>query len=691
MPVDVWPGKSFPLGATVVKGGTNFCVYAKSAIALDLLLFDEPEAPQPNRIIPLDRQRHKTFHYWHVFVPGVGHGQVYAYRAYGADAPERGMRFDDSKVLLDPYARAVVGDELYSRKAASRPGDNTARSLRGVVVDTSLYDWEGDTAPCIPYSRTVIYEMHVGGFTAHPNSGLEEDLRGTYAGAIAKIPYLKSLGITAVELLPVHHFDEQDAPPGVSNYWGYSTVAFFAPHRGYSFRRDPIGPVDEFRDMVKAFHRAGIEVILDVVFNHTAEGDKNGPTLSFRGLDNETYYILDPEDSAEYANYTGCGNTVKANHPVMGRTILDSLRYWVTEMHVDGFRFDLASVLSRDIFGQPPEAPVPVLWDIESAPTLAGTKLIVEAWDAAGLYQVGRFVNYGDWYAEWNGPFRDDVRRFVKGDRGTVGSLASRILGSPDIYTASDRDSNRSIHFITCHDGFTLNDLVSYDRKHNDANGEDNRDGTDANHSWNCGVEGPSTNPEIEQLRLQQMKNLMLLLLMSQGTPMLSMGDEVRRTQYGNNNAYCQNNELSWFDWDLVSKHRDFLAFTQKAIALTQSLELFQQERPLSIGTKSEHPYLQWHGIDLDAPDWHDSSHTLAFELGHPERGEYLYVALNAYWKPLKFQIPPLTGDRRWHRIIDTALSSPNDFMDYRRAPVVDDNAYEVEARSAIVLVIKPT
>ncbi|MEO0852621.1 MAG: alpha-amylase family glycosyl hydrolase, partial [Cyanobacteria bacterium J06648_11] len=371
MPVDVWPGQSFPLGATVVRGGTNFSIYAKSAIALDLLLFDEPESPQPSRIIPLDRQRHKTFHYWHAFVPGIRHGQVYAYRAYGSHAPELGMRFDDSKVVLDPYARAVVGDELYSRKSASIPGDNTARSLRGVVVDTSQYDWEGDTAPRIPYSRTVIYEMHVGGFTAHPNSELAEDLRGTYAGAIAKIPYLKSLGITAVELLPVHHFDEQDAPPGVSNYWGYSTVAFFAPHRGYSSRRDPIGPVDEFRDMVKAFHRAGIEVILDVVFNHTAEGDKNGPTLSFRGLDNETYYILDPEDPAEYANYTGCGNTVKANHPVMGRTILDSLRYWVTEMHVDGFRFDLASVLSRDIFGQPPEAPVPVLWDIESAPTLA--------------------------------------------------------------------------------------------------------------------------------------------------------------------------------------------------------------------------------------------------------------------------------------------------------------------------------
>ncbi|MEO0853707.1 MAG: glycogen debranching enzyme, partial [Cyanobacteria bacterium J06648_11] len=391
-----------------------------------------------------------------------------------------------------------------------------------------------------------------------------------------------------------------------------------------------------------------------------------------------------------YANYTGCGNTVKANHPVMGRTILDSLRYWVTEMHVDGFRFDLASVLSRDIFGQPPEAPVPVLWDIESAPTLAGTKLIVEAWDAAGLYQVGQFVNYGDWYAEWNGPFRDDVRRFVKGDRGTVGSLASRILGSPDIYTASDRDSNRSIHFITCHDGFTLNDLVSYDYKHNEANGEENRDGTDANYSWNCGVEGPSTNPDIEQLRLRQMKNLMLILLMSQGTPMLSMGDEVRRTQSGNNNAYCQNNELSWFDWDSASAHRDFLAFTQKAIALTQSLELFQQERPLSIGASDEHPYLQWHGIELDAPDWDDSSHTLAFELGHPERGEYLYVALNAYWKPLKFQIPVPSESQRWHRIIDTALVSPDDFMDYRRAPAVNDNAYEVEARSAVVLVAKP-
>ncbi|MEM9154509.1 MAG: glycogen debranching protein GlgX [Cyanobacteria bacterium P01_F01_bin.33] len=686
---DIWPGQSYPLGATVMRGGTNFSIYAKGAMALDLLLFDDPEAPQPCRIIPLDRQRHNTFHYWHAFVPNVGHGQVYAYRTYGSHAPERGLRFDDSKVLLDPYARAVVGDELYSRKAASNPGDNTARSLRGVVIDPNRYDWQGDTAPRIPYSRTVIYEMHVGGFTAHPSSDLPEDLRGTYAGTIAKIPYLKSLGVTAVELLPIHHFDTQDAPPGVSNYWGYSSIAFFAPHRGYSSRRDPVGPVDEFRDMVKAFHRAGIEVILDVVFNHTAEGDRNGPTLSFRGLDNETYYILDPDDASEYANYTGCGNTVKANHPVVGRTILDSLRYWVTEMHVDGFRFDLASVLSRDIFGAPPEAPVPVLWDIESAPMLAGTKLIVEAWDAAGLYQVGQFVNYSDWYAEWNGPFRDDMRRFIKGDRGTVGSLAARILGSPDIYTGSDRDANRSIHFITCHDGFTLNDLVSYDYKHNEANGEDNRDGTDANYSWNCGVEGPSANPEIEGLRLRQMKNLMLVLLLSQGTPMLSMGDEVRRTQLGNNNAYCQNNELSWFDWTYVDKHRDFLSFSQHAIALIQALELFQQEQPLSIGYSDRHPYLQWHGVELDNPDWDESSHTLAFEIGHPERGEHLYVALNAYWEKLQFQLPFLSAEELWHRMVDTALPAPEDFSSYRLAPAIENKFYAVEARSAIVLITK--
>lgn len=544
MPATVLPGQSYPLGATVYPIGINFCLYSKHATGIDLLLFDSENIVSPSRVISLDPAVNRTSYYWHVFVPGVRVGQVYAYRVHGPFDPDQGHRFDPSKVLTDPYARAIVGDDIYDRKAAILPGDNCATALKGVVVDNRSYDWEGDRHPRIPYANSIIYEMHVGGFTRHPSSGLPEEERGTFAGIIDKIPYLQDLGVTAVELLPIHQFDPQDVQPGLENYWGYSTLGFFAPHRGYSSRKDPMGPVNEFRDMVKALHRAGIEVILDVVFNHSAEGNHEGPTLSFKGIDNETYYLLE-EDPAYYSNYSGCGNTIKASHAVVGRLILDSLRYWVSQMHVDGFRFDLASVLTRDMAGNPLEDP-PILWSIESDPILAGTKLIAEAWDAAGLYQVGSFI--GDRFAEWNGPYRDHVRQFVKGDPGVVPDLAARILGSPDIYQKPNREPNRSIHFVTCHDGFTLNDLVSYNQKYNEANQEQNRDGTDANYSWNCGVEGPTDNPAIEQLRRRQIKNFLTLLFMAQGTPMLLMGDEIRHSQRGNNNAYCQNNELSWFD-----------------------------------------------------------------------------------------------------------------------------------------------
>ena len=689
---DVLPGQSFPLGATVHPDGVNFCLFSEHGERIELLLFDEPNAPKPSRVIPLNPQVNKTFYYWHVFVKGIEAGQVYAYRAYGPFAPEKGYRFDGSKVLLDPYAKAIVGDEIYNREAAMHPGDNCAQALRGVVVDTSTYDWEGDRLLRIPYSSSVIYELHVGGFTSHPNSGLSPEKRGTYAGLIEKIPYLKNLGITAVELLPIHHFDPEDARPGLSNYWGYSTIGFFAPHRGYSSRKDPLGPVDEFRDMVKALHRAGIEVILDVVFNHTAEGNHQGPTLSFRGLDNQIYYILE-KDKTYYSNYSGCGNTFRGNHPIVGRLILDSLRYWVSEMHVDGFRFDLASVLVRDALGRPLDqntGPTPnILWIIESDSVLAGTKLIAEAWDAAGLYHVGKFVELADWFAEWNGPFRDDVRRFVKSDSGTMNRLAARILGSPDIYRRRDTDINRSINFITCHDGFTLNDLVSYNHKHNEANGEDNRDGANDNHSWNCGEEGETDNPEVEALRLQQIKNLLTILFMSQGTPMLLMGDEVRRTQKGNNNGYCQDNELSWFDWSEVDKQFDLWCFVRRLIHFVQGLELFRQESLLADTDVSRKPHISWHGVNLGQPDWSDDSHTLAFTLCHPEAGEHLHVMLNSYWKPLTFELPLLGQGERWHRIVDTSLPLSGAFCELEVALPLECDTYGVEARSCVVLMVK--
>jgi glycogen operon protein len=684
MNLDVLPGQSFPLGATVYPDGVNFCIFSKNAEVLELLLFDAPDR-KPARVIQLDPQQHKTFYYWHIFVPGIKGGQIYAYRAYGPFAPERGYRFDGTKVLLDPYARAVV-DRNYSREAAIAPGDNCERSLKGVVVAPSDYDWEGDKPLHIPYAATVIYELHVRGFTRHPNSGVTPVKRGTYAGLIEKIPYLKDLGITAVELMPVQQFDEQGAPPTLSNYWGYSPVAFFAPHRGYSSQQDPLGVVNEFRDLVKALHQAGIEVILDVVFNHTDEGDRNGPTLSFRGLENPAYYILEA-NKANYANYSGCGNTLNGNHSVVRRLILDCLRYWVSEMHVDGFRFDLASVLSRDESGKPLENP-PILWSIESEPVLAGTKIIAEAWDAAGLYQVGSFI--GDRFCQWNGLFRDDVRRFVKGDSGTIGALAARIMGSPDIYPQGDRDINRSINFITCHDGFTLNDLVSYNVKHNEVNGEDNRDGTEENFSWNCGIEGETDNSAIEALRNRQIKNFLTILFLSQGTPMLLMGDEIRRSQQGNNNAYCQDNEISWFDWSSLEKYADLQRFIKCLIDFTQSRAIFRQERILATTTISKAPQIIWHGVRLGQPDWGYDSHSLAFSLHHPECGEHLHVLLNDYWQPLTFDLPPprQPGDC-WHRIVDTALPTPEDFCPPETASAIEVGRYKVAARASVVLMAR--
>jgi isoamylase len=562
--------KSFPLGATILPGGTNFSVFAKHSTAAQLLLFEDVNAAKPSRVIDLDSRMNRTYHYWHVFVPGIASGQIYAYRIAGPFDPERGLRFDPDKILLDPYAKCIARPAGRSREAARHRGDNCTAALRNVVVETGAYDWEGDAPLGRPLVKTIIYEMHVGGFTRHPSSGVAPTKRGTYAGLIEKIPYLQDLGISAVELLPVFAFDEEDGPPGLGSYWGYQPLSFFAPHPGYSSRPDPLGGLDEFRDMVKALHRAGIEVILDVVYNHTAEGKEDGSTICFRGLANENYYIL-ARDKSSYADYTGCGNTLNANEPIVRRLILDSLRYWVSEMHVDGLRFDLASILARDQEGRPMASP-PILWDIESDPILADVKLIAEAWDAAGLYQVRHFV--GDGWKEWNGKFRDDIRAFLKGDNGTARAVAFRLTGSPDVYEHEQREAEQSINFVTCHDGFTLNDLVSFNTKHNEANGEGNRDGADDNLSWNCGVEGPSTDPEVERLRNRQIKNFFTLTLLATGTPMLLMGDEVRRTQCGNNNAFCQNNEISWFDWTLVEKHADLHRFVRHLIALRMNRDL---------------------------------------------------------------------------------------------------------------------
>jgi isoamylase len=679
----IGPGKGFPLGATVSPGGVNFSLYSKSSTAAELLLFNRAGDPQPARVIALDPAENRTFHFWHVFVPDLKSGQLYGYRTRGPNDPQRRTRFDPDKVLLDPYGRAVAVPDGYSREAASRPGDNTASAMKSVVADPSTYDWEGDAPLKHSFTRTVIYEMHVRGFTQHPTSGLAPELRGTYAGLIAKIPYLQELGITAVELLPVFQFDTQEAPPGLTNYWGYNPVSFFAPHSGYCSCQDPLGVLDEFRDMVKALHQAGIEVILDVVYNHTAEGDHKGPTLCFKGLENSVYYIL-KEGGARYANYSGTGNTLNANQSIVRRMILDSLHYWVEEMHVDGFRFDLASILSRDEEGEPLVNP-PVIWDIETDPVLAGTKLIAEAWDAAGLYQVGTFV--GDRWKEWNGQFRDDVRSFLRGDSATVTKMASRFLASPDLYAHEEREPEQSINFVTCHDGFTLNDVVSYERKHNVANKEGNRDGHNHNLSRNYGIEGPTDDPEIERVRLRQIKNFFTITLLALGVPMLLMGDEVRRTQRGNNNAYCQDNETSWFDWTLLEKHADLHRFVRHLVRFRLGLSIYQEGRGLSLVRLLHQSGLQWHGVKLDWPDWGYYSHSLAFSV-QGQRGRF-HLMLNAYWESLEFELPPPRPDSpaSWRRVIDTSLESPHDISPWAEAPVVETSTYKVQARSVVLLI----
>ncbi|HYA21537.1 MAG TPA: glycogen debranching protein GlgX [Burkholderiales bacterium] len=679
-------GSSAPIGATVCDGGVNFSVFSKNANLVELLLFDDANAARPSTIIALVPNRNRTYHYWHVFVQGIRPGQIYAYRAHGPFLPERGFRFDGTKILIDPYGLAIAVPENYSRVAARQPGDNTATAMKSVVADTGRYDWEDDQPLKRPFAETVIYEMHVGGFTRHPSSGIASAKRGTYAGLVEKIPYLKDLGVTAVELLPVFQFDPQDAPEGRVNYWGYQPVSFFAPHHAYSSRKEPLAVLDEFRDMVKALHRAGIEVILDVVFNHTTEGGRNGPTLSYRGLANDFYYILE-KDKSRYADYTGCGNTLNANQPIVRRLIQDSLRYWVSQMHVDGFRFDLASILSRDEAGNPLPNP-PVLWDIESDPLLAGSKLIAEAWDAAGLYQVGSFI--GDAWQEWNGRFRDDVRRFLKGDSGSVAPLALRLMGSPDIYKHKEREAEHSINFVTCHDGFTLNDLVSYSQKHNEANGENNRDGSDDNMSWNCGTEGPTDDPEIEALRNRQVKNFLTLGLLSAGTPMLLMGDEVRRTQRGNNNAYCQDSDISWFDWTLLQRHADIHRFVKELTAFRQRRDVVAEEGKISLEELLHRAMIEWHGVALNRPDWGEHSHALAFTFRSLRARFLVHGMLNAYWEPLTFELPPVPAENgeKWRRCLDTALASPNDFQPWDKAPVVEQSTYVVQPRSMVFLVL---
>jgi isoamylase len=686
-------GEAHPLGATVHANGVNFSVFAEHATAIELLLFDGHDSVEPFQIVTLGPPLHRTFHFWHAFLRGLPAGTQYAYRVNGPWDPHvRGFRFNPNKVLVDPYAKGIT-TTLWDRGAACTPDDNLAQSMRGVVVDTGDYDWEGDRPLNRPMAETIVYEMHVGGFTKSPTSGATHP--GTFAGVIEQIPYLQSLGVTAVELLPVHQFDarevEKPSPtdPGVmlSNFWGYSTVGFFAPHNDYCIAKEMAEHTREFRDMVKALHKAGIEVILDVVFNHTSEGNHQGPVLSFKGFQNDVYYHVVQDDRQYYMDYTGCGNTVNCNHPLVDKFIVECLEYWVCEMHVDGFRFDEGSILSRGEDGVPMVHP-PVVWHIELSEALADTKVFAEAWDAAGLYQIGYFPGYR--WAEWNGRYRDDVRRFVKGDGGLIGAVASRIAGSSDIYQSSGHLPINSVNFITCHDGFTLNDLVSYNEKHNEANGEDNRDGSNENHSWNCGVEGATDDPGIERLREQQIRNFAAILLLSQGVPMFVAGDEVRRTQHGNNNAYCQDNPLSWIDWTLTEKNSHLLRFFQSMIAFRKRHPIVHRSRFFT-GDVNERLMadMVWHGCQLNAPGWNDpNSRVLAYTMGGFGADPDVHVMLNMDGGALPFELPIVHG-RRWHRAVDTSLLSPDDIAEDGQEVAIAEASYLVNAHTVVVLISK--
>ncbi len=684
-------GRTHPLGATLDAEGVNFSVWTEHATGVELLLFEHHSDLEPFQVIKLNHKFNKTFQFWHCYVRGLRAGTFYAYRVDGPADLAHGHRFNRNKVILDPYARAT-DSYLWRRGDACGPDDNVRTSQRCVVVDQS-YDWEGDQPLNRRMSETIVYEMHVGGFTKSPTSGVAHP--GTYEGVIEKIPYLKELGITAVELLPVFDFDpsEIDKPnpaggPNLSNYWGYSTVSFFAPHSRYCVSPSSGSHLREFRDMVKALHKAGIEVILDVVFNHTSEGNHDGPTINFKGFGNSTYYYLWPPDHQFYMDFSGCGNTLNCNHPIPEKLIIECLEYWHSEMHVDGFRFDEGSILSRGPDGAPMDYP-PVLWHIELSEELADCKIIAEAWDAAGLFQIGYFPGFR--WAEWNGLYRDTVRRYVRGDRGLVGLVASRIAGSADIYERTGRLAVNSINFITCHDGFTLNDVVSYNHKHNEANGEGNRDGQDENFSWNSGFEGETDDLAVEGLRRRQIKNFAAILLLSQGVPMITYGDEVRRTQHGNNNAYCQDTELSWFDWSLVDKNRDLLRFFQRMIALRRAsgqLHRVRFERG-EVNERGLHD-IEWHGCQLRSPGFGDpSSGVLAVTIGNMVGpGPDLHIVLNMEDQELDFEVPPMIG-RSWYRLVDTSLSSPADFCDPGEEVAVAGNSIKAAARSVVVLISK--
>ncbi|MDR2731089.1 MAG: glycogen debranching protein GlgX [Treponema sp.] len=705
-------GKALPLGAVIEKDGVNFAVFSRNATAVTIILFESEAPDSPSTEIPLNKWENKTGDIWHCFIHGLKQGTCYLYRADGPYFPERGLRFNPHKALLDPYAKALtsLNGWDYSKclgYAHNKPAgdltfsyvDDIANNPRCIVIDDD-FDWQGDRPINYPLRFSVIYETHVKGLTSNPNSGVQ--FPGTYKGVIEKIPYFKDLGITSLEFLPVQEFKENEFPRRnprnsqmLTNYWGYSTVAFFAPKGSYSSDQSPGGQVREFKEMVRELHKAGIEIILDIVFNHTAEGNEKGPTLSFRGFDNSIYYILN-DNKRYYQNYSGCGNTMNCNHPVVRTFIMDCLRYWVTEMHIDGFRFDLGSILGRDRSGRLMENP-PTLERIAEDPVLSATKIIAEAWDAGGAYQVGWFPG-GRW-AEWNDRFRDDVRKYWRADPNETRHLATRLAGSSDLYLRDGRKPFHSINFITSHDGFTMRDLVMYNNKHNDDNGEDNRDGGDNNYSYNYGNEGPDPEPILETIRERQIKNFFATLLISLGTPMILGGDEFGRTQHGNNNAYCQDNEISWFDWSLLEKNKNLHRFVKEMIAFRLRHPGFMRPEFFTGrgGRYNAIPDISWFDEKGLNPDWDKAGYFLALCIDG-RRAETLvdiddndfYIMFNTSTVNQCFIMGKPPAKKEWVRAVDTGLYSPNDILlPGEEKPLLSQRTYQVLARSMVILISK--
>jgi len=698
-------GTHYPLGATLTADGVNFAVYSKPASNVFLLLFDTPDG-DPSDVIELQERDRFV---WHAHVKGVKAGQLYGYKARGEYRPEWGLRFNDAKLLLDPYAKALTGkfrnkDNLllaYDAQPAAGERvldgrDNTAIAPKSVVIDDA-FDWQGTRSPDLGLEQLVIYEVHVKGFTAHPSSGVKQP--GTYLGFIEKIPYLTKLGVNAVELLPVHEYYVDDflTAKGLTNYWGYNSIGFFAPESSYRSGKAPGSQVAEFKTLVRELHKAGIKVILDVVYNHTGEGNEMGPSLSFRGLDNPAYYCLTGPSEAPkryYMNYTGCGNSLNFDSPPVIRLVMDSLRYWADVMRVDGFRFDLASVLGRAGQDGAFEANSPFFDAVAQDPVLNRMIMIAEPWDI-GTYQVGNFPV--DW-SEWNGRFRDTMRSFGKGDAGTLADVGWRLTGSADLYGEDGRSAFNSVNFITCHDGFTLNDLVSYNGKHNEKNGENNQDGSNDNHSWNCGVEGETTDRSVIALRKQMMKNYACYLFFSSGTPMILGGDEFARTQQGNNNAYCQDNEINWFDWTQVERNKDLIEFFRKTIALTRRFPILQR-RKFFLGKDLDDdgvPDLTWYSPDLGSPSWQDgNAHTLCVQLDASEDGsnrgiDRLFFIYNADWQQRWCKLPKLPGNEGWFRAIDTSLANGEDFLETGKEIEIEPaDHYLVNPRTTVVLLAR--